>query len=107
MDQTRCDGKMGSDCKTKGSDNVFGLPPSTKETGFFYGLDMERSNGGERAESKCRKDKDHDLWYGAGSPAEFQASSHVLSVALEWAATASSAKAVSTGCIRSAVGSSA
>ena len=33
-----------------------------------------------------------------------QASSHVLSVALEWAATASSAKAVSTGCIRSAVG---
>ena len=36
-----------------------------------------------------------------------QASTHVLSVALEWAATASSAKAVSTGCIRSAVGSSA
>ena len=36
-----------------------------------------------------------------------QASSHVLSVSLEWAATASSAKAVSTGCIRSAVGSSA
>ena len=65
---------------------------------------MEISNGGERAESKCRKDKDHDLWYGAGSPV--QASSHVLSVALEWAATASSAKAVSIGCIRSAVGSS-
>ena len=38
---------------------------------------------------------------------QVQASSHVLSVALEWAATASSAKAVSTGCIRSAVGSSA
>ena len=36
-----------------------------------------------------------------------QASSHVLSVALEWAATASSAQVVSTGCIRSAVGSSA
>ena len=35
-------------------------------------LDMERSNGGERAESKCRRDKDHDLWYGAGSPAEFR-----------------------------------
>ena len=35
-------------------------------------LDMERRNGGERAESKCRKDKDHDLWYGAGSPAEFR-----------------------------------
>ena len=64
---------------------------------------MKRSNGGERAESKCRKDKDHDLWYGAGSPAEFP----LLSVALVWAATASSAKAVSTGCIRSAVGSSA
>ena len=27
-------------------------------------LDVERSNGGERAESKCRKDKDHDLWHG-------------------------------------------
>ena len=33
---------------------------------------LTRSNGGERAESKCRKDKDHDLWYGAGSPAEFR-----------------------------------
>ena len=34
---------------------------------------MERSNGGgERAESKCRKDKDHDLWYRAGSPEEFR-----------------------------------
>ena len=35
-----------------------------------------------------------------------QGSVQVLSVTLEWAATASSAKAVSTGCIRSAVGSS-
>ena len=35
-------------------------------------LDMERSNAGERAESKCRTDKDHDLWYGAGSPADFR-----------------------------------
>ena len=35
-------------------------------------LDMERSNGGERTESKCRKDKDHDLWYGLGPPAEFR-----------------------------------
>ena len=68
-------------------------------------LDMERSNRGERAESKCRKDKDHDLWYWICC--RVQASSHVLSVALEWAATASSAKAVSTGCIRSAVGSRA
>ena len=24
--------------------------------------------GGERTESKCRKDKDHDLWYGPGHP---------------------------------------
>ena len=51
-------------------------------------LDLERSNGGEIAESKCRKDKDHDLWYGTGPPAELN--SHALSVALEWAATASS-----------------
>ena len=36
-----------------------------------------------------------------------QASFHVLSVALEWAATASSAMAASTGCTRNAVGSSA
>ena len=36
-------------------------------------LELKRSNGGERAESKCRKDKDHDLWYyGPGSPAEFR-----------------------------------
>ena len=35
-------------------------------------LDLERSNGGERAESKCRKNKDHDLWDGTGSPAEFR-----------------------------------
>ena len=33
-------------------------------------LDMERSNGEERTESKCRKDKDHDLRYGTGPPAE-------------------------------------
>ena len=30
---------------------------------------MKRSNGEERTESKCRKDKDHDLWYGNGPPA--------------------------------------
>ena len=36
-----------------------------------------------------------------------QASLHVPSVALEWAATASSAMAASTGCTRNAVGSSA
>ena len=34
-------------------------------------LDLERSNGKERTESKCRKDKDHDLQYGPGLPAEF------------------------------------
>ena len=42
-----------------------------------------------------------------GMGLDLQVSSHVLSVALEWAPTVSSAKAVSTGCIRSAVGSSA
>ena len=34
-------------------------------------LDLEKSNGEERTESKCRKDKDHDLWYGTGPPGEF------------------------------------
>ena len=33
-------------------------------------LDLERSDGGERTESKCRKD--HDLWYGPGPPAELR-----------------------------------
>ena len=33
---------------------------------------MERSNGEERTESKCRNDKDYDLWYGIGPPAEFR-----------------------------------
>ena len=66
-------------------------------------LALERSNGGERTESKCRKDEDHDLWYGPGPPAEF----HTRSVKLEWAAIASSATAASTGCTRNAVDSSA
>ena len=35
-------------------------------------LDLERSNGKERTESKCRKDEDHDLRYGPGPPAEFR-----------------------------------
>ena len=35
-------------------------------------LDLERSNGGERTESNCRKDEDHDLWYGPGPLAEFR-----------------------------------
>ena len=69
-------------------------------------LDLERSNGEERTESKCRKDKDHDLRYGTGPPAEFRRVS-MRSVTLEWAATASSAMAASTGCTRNAVGSSA
>ena len=34
--------------------------------------DFERSNGEERTESKCMKDKDHDLRYGTGPPAEFR-----------------------------------
>ena len=32
--------------------------------------DMERSHG-EAVEGRCRKDKDHDLWYSSGPPAEF------------------------------------
>ena len=39
-------------------------------------LDLERSNGKERTESKCRKDEDHDMLY-------VQVSFHVPSVALE------------------------
>ena len=35
-------------------------------------LDLERSNGKERTESKCRKFKDHDLLYRPGPPAEFR-----------------------------------
>ena len=35
-------------------------------------LEFERSNGEERTESKCRKDKDHDLRYGTGPLAEFR-----------------------------------
>ena len=35
-------------------------------------LDLERSNGKERTESKFRKDEDHDLRYGPGRPAEFR-----------------------------------
>ena len=69
-------------------------------------LDLERSNGKERTEGKCRKDEDHDLRYGPGPPAEFKRVSMGRSVALEWAATASSAMAASTGCTRNAVGSS-
>ena len=43
-------------------------------------LDLERRNGEERTESKCKKDKDHDLRYGTGPPAEFrQVSMHRLS----------------------------
>ena len=35
-------------------------------------LDFERGNGEERTESKCRKDKDHDLRYRTGPTAEFR-----------------------------------
>ena len=43
-------------------------------------LDLEGSNGEERTESKCKKDKDHDLRYGTGPPAEFRrVSMHRLS----------------------------
>ena len=43
-------------------------------------LDLERSNGEERTESKCRKDKDHDLRFGTGPPAEFRR----VSMRLHW-----------------------
>ena len=34
----------------------------------------------KKGQSKCRKDKDHDLWYGIGPPAEFRrVSMHRLS----------------------------
>ena len=69
-------------------------------------LDLERSNGKERSESKCRKYKDHDLRYVPGPPAEFRRV-QAPSVALEWAATAYSATAARTGCIINAVGPSA
>ena len=65
-------------------------------------LDLERGNVGER--TKCTKDKDHDLWYGPG-PLQSSDEFHVLSVALEWAGTESSAMAANTGCTRNAVGS--
>ena len=39
---------------------------------FFLFLDLERRNVEERTESKCRKDKDHDLRHGTGPPAEFR-----------------------------------
>ena len=40
-----------------------GLEECVRRTGGMCqkALDMERRNGGERAESKCRKDKDNDL----------------------------------------------
>ena len=60
----------------------------------------------KKGQSRCRKDKDHDLRYGTGPPAEFRQISMHPSVTLEWAATASSAMAASTGCTRNAVGSS-
>ena len=61
----------------------------------------------ETMESKCRKDRDHDLRYRTGPPAEFRWVSIRRLVPLEWAATASSAMAASTGCTRNALGSSA
>ena len=66
---------------------------------------MEGSNGSERAESKCRKDKDHDLRYRSGPSAEFRQVS-MRRLVPEWAATASYATAASTGCTRNVVGSS-
>ena len=36
---------MGSDCKTKDSDNVFGSLTSTKETCLCYGFDLADYTG--------------------------------------------------------------
>ena len=47
-------------------------------------------------DSKCRKDKDHDLSSMGWTSCRVQASFHALSVAMEWAATASSEMAAST-----------
>ena len=35
-------------------------------------LDLERTNGKERTESKSRKDEDHDSRHRPGPPAEFR-----------------------------------
>ena len=67
---------------------------------------MEKSNGEERTESKCRKDKDHDLRYGTGFPAEFRrVSMHRLSHLS--GQQQQPAMAANTGCTRNAVGLSA
>ena len=68
-------------------------------------LDLERSNGGKRTKTKCRKDEAHDLWHRPGPPAEFR-HFHAPFVTLECAATGSSAIAASIGSIRNAVDSS-
>ena len=70
-------------------------------------LDLERSIGGERTESKMLESWRSLSAVGAWTSCRIQASFNAPSVALEWASTASSAKAASTGCTRNAVGSSA
>ena len=45
------------------------------------------------------RQKDHDLWYGGWISCRVQVSSRALSVALEWAATASKAVWVHKKCI--------
>ena len=57
----------------------------------------------EKGLSKCMKGKDHDLCYRPGVQVSFR----VQSVALEWAATASSETVANTECTRNAEGSSA
>ena len=64
-------------------------------------LDLERSNGKERTE-RPRSWSVVQAW----TCCRVQASFHEPSVALEWAATASSAMPASTGCTKNAVGSS-
>ena len=66
-------------------------------------LVLERSNGGEGLRVNAGKTK--IMICGMQSSCRVQASFHVPFVTLEWAATASSAMAASTGCTRNAMGS--
>ena len=56
----------------------------------------------EKGLSKCRKAKDHDLWYGPGPPAEFRR----VSCAVCGTGVGNN-RIFCNGCTRNAVGSSA
>ena len=54
------------------ADDLVIIAKSLSNVSVFKALDLERSNGKERTESKCRKDEDHNLRYGPGPLAEFR-----------------------------------